>query len=59
VSNGMVLTAVQRAMVLGDPLPLNGELLRAALRRAALRRAEARERRPARPLPIKDAVHYV
>jgi hypothetical protein len=55
----MVLTAVQRAMVLGDPLPLNGELLRAALRRAALRRAEARERRPVRPLPIKDALHYV
>jgi hypothetical protein len=56
---GPILTMAERAVVLGDPPPLRGEVLAAVLRRAALRRAEAMERRPARPLPIRDAVHSI
>jgi hypothetical protein len=34
-------------------------LAEALRRRAAWRRAEARGRRPARPLPIRDALHTI
>jgi hypothetical protein len=58
------LTNYQRSVILDGapyvaPPSMREQLGDALRRRAAIRRAEAAERRPARPLPIKDALHYV